>query len=59
MAYTKKQRFNNFAYESIMKTLLEAELTPSELDSPFLEDVCPNTRINLKNHTDSLFNLMV
>jgi hypothetical protein len=59
MAYTKKQRFDNFAYESIMKTLLEAELTPSELDSPFLEDVCPNTRINLKNHTDSLFNLMV
>ena len=59
MAYTKKQRFDNFAYTSVMKTILENELTPDELNSPFLEDVCEDTKINLKNHTDSLYKLMV
>ena len=59
MAYTKERRFDNFAYESVMNTVLESELTTEELNSPFLEDVCPNTKINLKNHVDSLYKLMI
>lgn len=58
MAYTKEKRFQNFAYTSVMKTVLESELTPEELDSPFLEDVCPDTKINIKNHIVSLSKLM-
>ena len=59
MAYSKQKRFNNFAYESVMDTILKAELTQEEMNSPFLEDVCPNTKINLKNHTDSLAKFML
>lgn len=58
MAYSKQKRFSNFAYTSIMKTVLESELSSEELNSPFLEDVCPDTKINLKNHIDSLNKLM-
>ena len=59
MAYSKTKRFNNFAYTSVMKTLLESELTLDELKSPFMEDVCPDPKINLKNHIDSLTRLMM
>jgi hypothetical protein len=58
MAYTKQKRFENFAYMTVMKTVLETELTPEEMSSPFLEDVCPDTKINLKNHIESLSKLM-
>lgn len=58
MAYTKQKRFENFAYMTVMKTVLETELTPEEMNSPFLEDVCPDTKINLKNHIESLSKLM-
>jgi len=59
MAYTKQKRFENFAYMTVMKTVLESELTPEEMNSPFLEDVCPDTKINLKNHIESLSKLMI
>ena len=59
MAYTKQKRFENFAYMTVMKTVLESELTPEEINSPFLEDVCPDTKINLKNHIESLSKLMI
>lgn len=59
MAYSKQKRFNNFHYIYIMKTILESELTQEELNSPFLEDVCPDTKINLKNHVDSLNKLVM
>lgn len=58
MAYTKQKRFEDFAYMTVMKTVLETELNTEEINSPFLEDVCPDTKINLKNHIESLSKLM-
>lgn len=58
MAYTKDKRFENFAYEFIMNDVLNEELTEEEKKSPFMEDVCPDTKINLKNHVNSMINFM-
>jgi len=58
MAYTKKQRFEKFAYETIMQTVLQSELSQEELDSPFLEDVCPNTKINPKHYVEEIVELL-
>lgn len=54
MAYTKHQRFEKFAYETIIETIIQSELSEKELESPFLEDVCPKTKINIKNYSTEL-----
>jgi hypothetical protein len=58
MAYTKEKRFEKFAYETIMQTVLQSELPQEILDSPFLEDVCPNTKINPKHYVEEIVNLL-
>ena len=57
MAYTKHQRFEKFAYESIMETIIQSEMSKEELESPFMEDVCPKTKINTKNYSEEISKL--
>lgn len=57
MAYSK--RFIDFAYTTLMNDALKKELTKEELDSPFLEDVCPDPKISIAKNLKDIQQLIL
>lgn len=57
MSYSK--RFIDFAYATIMANVLKKELSKEELNSPFLEDVCPDPKISISKNIKDIQQLIL
>ena len=57
MAYSKK--FIDFAYATIMNDILQKELPTEDLNSPFLEDVCPDPKISIAKNLKDIQQLII